>query len=143
MTHDGHLTLDQAKAGYKSIAHHFDAIDKDKRGYITEDDIRAYHKTQRTLHHQASSTARENAEQLVRRVGLQEGVDRGGHRRRRYPPSAGSSRPSVARRYTPPRSRPMNCSAARIGSGTVSRPASVCAASHSPNIRRNMPGPLS
>lgn len=56
-THDGHLTLDQAKSGYPSIAHHFDAIDKDKRGYITEADIRAYHKTQRTLHHQASSTA--------------------------------------------------------------------------------------
>jgi hypothetical protein len=56
-THDGHLTLDQARAGYPSIARHFDAIDKDKRGYITEADIRAFHKTQRTLHHQASSTA--------------------------------------------------------------------------------------
>ena len=56
-THDGHLTLDQAKAGYPAIVSHFDAIDKDKRGYITEADIRAYHKTQRTLHHQASSTA--------------------------------------------------------------------------------------
>jgi Spy/CpxP family protein refolding chaperone len=55
-THDGHLTLDQAKAGYPSIARHFDAIDKDKRGYITEANIRAFHKTQRTLHHQASST---------------------------------------------------------------------------------------
>ena len=56
-THDGHLTLDQAKAGYPAIVSHFDAIDKDKRGYITEADIRAFHKTQRTLHHQASSTA--------------------------------------------------------------------------------------
>jgi hypothetical protein len=56
-THDGHLTLDQAKAGYPAIVSHFDAIDKDKRGYITEADIRAYHKTQRTLHHQGSSTA--------------------------------------------------------------------------------------
>jgi hypothetical protein len=55
-THDGHLTLEQAKAGYPAIARHFDAIDKDKRGYITEADIRAYYKTQRTLHHQASST---------------------------------------------------------------------------------------
>ena len=54
-THDGHLTLDQAKAGYPTIAKHFDAIDKDKKGYVTEDDIRAYYKTQRTLHHQASS----------------------------------------------------------------------------------------
>jgi hypothetical protein len=56
-THDGHLTMDQAKAGYPTIARHFDAIDKDKRGYVTEADIRAYYKTQRTLHHQASSTA--------------------------------------------------------------------------------------
>jgi len=55
-THDGHLTLEQAKAGYKSVARHFDAIDVDKKGYVTEDDIRAYNKTQRTLHHQPTST---------------------------------------------------------------------------------------
>jgi hypothetical protein len=54
---DGHLTLDQAKAGYPTIARHFDAIDKDKKGYVTETDIRAYHKTQRTLHRQAASSA--------------------------------------------------------------------------------------
>jgi hypothetical protein len=54
ITHDGHLTLDQAKAGYKSIARHFAAIDQDKKGYITEDDIRAYNKAQRTLHHQSA-----------------------------------------------------------------------------------------
>jgi hypothetical protein len=56
VTHDGHLTEEQAQAGYKSIAGHFAAIDKDKKGYVTEDDIRAYNKTQRTLHHQASAT---------------------------------------------------------------------------------------
>jgi len=55
VTHDGHLTLEQAQAGYKSIARHFAAIDHDKKGYITEDDIRAYHKMQRTLHHQSAS----------------------------------------------------------------------------------------
>ena len=54
-THDGHLTLEQAKSGYKSIARHFAAIDQDKKGYITEDDIRAYNKTQRALHHQSAS----------------------------------------------------------------------------------------
>lgn len=54
-THDGHLTPDQAKAGYPTVARHFDAIDKDKRGYVTQDDIRGYYKTQRALHHQASS----------------------------------------------------------------------------------------
>jgi len=56
VTHDGHLTLEQAKSGYKSIAGHFDAIDKDKKGYVTEDDIRAYNKTQRAMHHPAAST---------------------------------------------------------------------------------------
>ena len=56
VTHDGHLTLDQAKTGYKSIVRHFDAIDQDKKGYITEDDIRAYYKTQHTLHHQATTS---------------------------------------------------------------------------------------
>jgi len=54
-THDGHLTLDQAKTGYKSVARHFAAIDTDKKGYITEDDIRAYNKAQRALHHQSAS----------------------------------------------------------------------------------------
>ena len=56
VTHDGHLTLDQAKTGYKSVARHFDAIDQDKKGYVTEDDIRAYYKTQHTLHHQAATS---------------------------------------------------------------------------------------
>lgn len=56
VTHDGHLTLDQAKSGYKSVARHFAAIDQDKTGYVTEDDIHAYYKAQRALHHQAAST---------------------------------------------------------------------------------------
>ncbi len=56
VTHDGHLTLEQAKTGYKSIARHFAAIDQDKKGYVTVDDIRAYNKTQRALHHQSAST---------------------------------------------------------------------------------------
>jgi len=44
VTHDGHLTLDQA-------------IDRDNKGYVTEDDIRAYNKTQRALHHQPASSS--------------------------------------------------------------------------------------
>lgn len=55
-THDGHLTLEQAKTGYKILARHFAAIDQDKKGFITEDDIRAYYKAQRALHHQSAST---------------------------------------------------------------------------------------
>ena len=53
-THDGHLTLEQAKVGYKSIVGHFSEIDRDKKGYVTEDDIRAYYKQQRALHHQSA-----------------------------------------------------------------------------------------
>jgi hypothetical protein len=48
ITHDGHLTLEQAKAGYKSVAKKFDAIDKDHKGYVTEADIHAYYSA---LHH--------------------------------------------------------------------------------------------
>jgi hypothetical protein len=51
VTHDGHLTPEQAQSGYKSIAGHFTAIDQDKKGYITLDDINAYNKAQRALHH--------------------------------------------------------------------------------------------
>ena len=54
-THDGHLTLDQAKTSYKSVARHFAAIDQDKKGYVTEQDIKAYYKTQRALHHQSAA----------------------------------------------------------------------------------------
>jgi hypothetical protein len=57
-THDGHLTLDQAKAGYPAVARHFTAIDQDKKGYVTAHDIRAYYKTLRA-HHQAASGARK------------------------------------------------------------------------------------
>jgi hypothetical protein len=56
VTHDGHLTLEQAKSGYKSVARHFAAIDVDKKGFITEDDIHAYNKAQRALHHQSAAT---------------------------------------------------------------------------------------
>lgn len=55
VTHDGRLTLDQAQTGYKTVAKRFDAIDQDKKGYVTIDDIRAYYKMQRTLH-QATPT---------------------------------------------------------------------------------------
>jgi hypothetical protein len=56
VTHDGHLTLDQAKTGYKAVARHFDAIDQDKKGYVTEEDIHSFYKTQRALHHQSASS---------------------------------------------------------------------------------------
>jgi hypothetical protein len=46
-THDGKLTLDQAKSGFPAMAHLFDAIDKDHKGYITMDDIKAYYDAKR------------------------------------------------------------------------------------------------
>jgi hypothetical protein len=56
-THDGHLTLDQAKAGYPTVAKHFTQIDADKKGYITEDDIRAWEKAERDRRHEAQQKA--------------------------------------------------------------------------------------
>src|SRR3954447_10515731 len=58
ITNDGHLTLAQAKTGYRAVARHFAAMDQDKKGYVTQDDIRAYYKMQRALHHQSASTHR-------------------------------------------------------------------------------------
>ena len=52
-THDGHLTLAQAKAGYPTVARHFTEIDTAKNGYVTEDDIRAWEKAERERHHEA------------------------------------------------------------------------------------------
>ncbi len=49
-SHDGHLTLDQAKAGLPGVAKHFGAIDKDKKGYVTIEEIHAYN-TQHRAHH--------------------------------------------------------------------------------------------
>ena len=55
VTNDGHLTLEQAKAKYKTVARHFDAIDQGKKGYVTLDDIRAYNKAQRTTPRQTTA----------------------------------------------------------------------------------------
>ena len=42
-THDGHLTLDQAKAAnFKLVVDHFNEIDTAKRGYVTFYDIQAW-----------------------------------------------------------------------------------------------------
>jgi hypothetical protein len=57
VTHDGHLTLDQAKAGYPTVAKHFVQIDATKKGYITEDDIRAWEKAERERRHEAQQPA--------------------------------------------------------------------------------------
>jgi hypothetical protein len=48
--HDGHLTLDEAKAGYHTVARHFRDIDVDSKGYVTEADVRAWHALQKAGH---------------------------------------------------------------------------------------------
>lgn len=40
--HDGKLTLAEAKAGMPRIAKGFDKIDKDKKGYLTVEQIKAF-----------------------------------------------------------------------------------------------------
>lgn len=42
LAHDGHLTLPEAKEGYPLVAKRFDDIDTDHKGYVTENDIRAW-----------------------------------------------------------------------------------------------------
>jgi len=46
-TRDGHLTLGQAEAGYRTIARHFTEIDTGKKGYVTVEDVNNWHKQQR------------------------------------------------------------------------------------------------
>jgi hypothetical protein len=56
-TGDGRLTLDQAKAGYPSIARHFQEIDADRKGFVTLDDIKAWRKAAREARRQARQSA--------------------------------------------------------------------------------------
>ncbi len=44
---DGRLTLEQARTGYPTVARNFQDIDLDGKGYVTQDDIRAWHKVRR------------------------------------------------------------------------------------------------
>ncbi len=50
LSHDGHLTLEEAKGGYGAIAKHFDDIDVEHKGYVTENDIRAWRVMQKAAH---------------------------------------------------------------------------------------------
>jgi hypothetical protein len=58
-THDGKLTLSQARAGHmNAVARDFAQIDKEKRGYVTMDDIRAFQKERRDAKRAARPSAR-------------------------------------------------------------------------------------
>ena len=48
--HDGHLTLEEAKGGYPAVAKHFEDIDADHKGYVTENDIRAWRVMRKAAH---------------------------------------------------------------------------------------------
>ena len=49
VTGDGRLTFAQAQARMPSVGHEFDAIDKDHKGWVTLDDIRAHQAEKRRL----------------------------------------------------------------------------------------------
>lgn len=54
-THDGHLTLAQAQAaGMRGVVKHFSEIDTAKAGYVTLDELKAWHATHQ--HHQNSTS---------------------------------------------------------------------------------------
>jgi hypothetical protein len=46
-THDGHLTAEQARSGMPAVAKNFAAIDTERKGYVTLDQIRAYQRAVR------------------------------------------------------------------------------------------------
>jgi hypothetical protein len=50
LAHDGHLTLEEAKGGYALVAMHFEEIDADHKGYVTENDVRAWQAMRRAAH---------------------------------------------------------------------------------------------
>jgi hypothetical protein len=56
--HDGHLTKDQATAAnWPYVANNFTAMDKDKKGYVTVQDIRAYAKAHHMAHQKPAPAA--------------------------------------------------------------------------------------
>jgi hypothetical protein len=49
LAHDGHLTAAQANGGYAVIARHFEEVDADHKGYVTEADIKAWRLTHKAV----------------------------------------------------------------------------------------------
>lgn len=57
-THDGKLTLDQAKASNMTrIVTNFDKMDATHKGYVTTDDIRTFNRAQRAARKPAGKSA--------------------------------------------------------------------------------------
>jgi hypothetical protein len=59
VAHDGHLTLAEARTGYGLVAKHFSDIDADHKGYVTQNDVRAWHIMRKAAHRLAKP--RQNA----------------------------------------------------------------------------------
>ncbi len=65
-SHDGHLTMQQASEGYKSIAKSFSQIDTAHHGYVTMDDIKAWKAAKKAERQAAKHAAADAAEGIVR-----------------------------------------------------------------------------
>ncbi|HVC61721.1 MAG TPA: hypothetical protein VND19_15320 [Acetobacteraceae bacterium] len=74
VAHDGHLTLREARAGYVTVARHFKKIDAGKKGYVTVDDLNAWHKQQRaTRHSRHGRTGKRRSRSVSRRRATEPG----------------------------------------------------------------------
>ena len=58
VTHDGHLTLEQARAKMPAVARDFVAIDTAKNGYVTVDEIKQHAKEARAARRAARKAAK-------------------------------------------------------------------------------------
>ncbi len=60
-THDGKLTVEQARAGHlRAVVRDFAMIDKSKKGYVTLDEIRAHQSEQRAARKAARDAKKAN-----------------------------------------------------------------------------------
>jgi hypothetical protein len=57
ITHDGRLTRDQAATGMPLVAQNFDAIDIDRKGYVTLPEVRAFAVQRRAERGQAAQSS--------------------------------------------------------------------------------------
>jgi hypothetical protein len=57
LAHNGRLTLEEAKGGYRPVAKHFQEIDVEGKGYVTADDIRAWHALQKAKRQKAAHSS--------------------------------------------------------------------------------------
>jgi hypothetical protein len=56
VTHDGHLTMEQARSKMPSVARDFSAMDTDNKGYVTIEQIRDHAKAVRAARRAAAHT---------------------------------------------------------------------------------------